>query len=93
MRPLRRIAALGAGRMGRGIAHAFAYAGHPVTLLDLKARPTDAADALEREARAEIEGNLKLLAEHHRHTSTDDTPEAGKLAGDGYVPTRSDGSR
>jgi 3-hydroxybutyryl-CoA dehydrogenase len=63
MRPLRRIAALGAGRMGRGIAHAFAYAGHPVTLLDLKARPTEAADALEREARAEIEGNLKLLAE------------------------------
>jgi 3-hydroxybutyryl-CoA dehydrogenase len=63
MRPLRRIAALGAGRMGRGIAHAFAYAGHPVTLLDLKARPVDATRALEREARAEIEGNLNLMAE------------------------------
>jgi 3-hydroxybutyryl-CoA dehydrogenase len=63
MRPLRRIAALGAGRMGRGIAHAFAYAGHPVTLVDLKARSSAAAAQLEREARAEIEGNLQLLAE------------------------------
>ena len=63
MRPPRRIAALGAGRMGRGIAHAFAYAGYPVTLVDLKPRPADAAAALEREARSEIEGNLALLAE------------------------------
>jgi 3-hydroxybutyryl-CoA dehydrogenase len=63
MRPLRRIAALGAGRMGRGIAHAFAYAGYPVTLVDLKARSREAARALEREARAEVEGNLTLLAE------------------------------
>jgi 3-hydroxybutyryl-CoA dehydrogenase len=63
MRALRRIVALGAGRMGRGIAHAFAYAGHPVTLVDLKARPPEASAALECEARAEIEGNLVLLAE------------------------------
>ena len=63
MRFPRRIAALGAGRMGRGIAHAFAYAGYPVTLVDLKPRPADAAAALEREARSEIEGNLALLAE------------------------------
>ncbi len=32
------IASLGAGRMGRGIAHAFAYAGHEVLLVDLKDR-------------------------------------------------------
>ena len=32
------IVALGAGRMGRGIAHAFAYSGHPVTILDFKER-------------------------------------------------------
>jgi 3-hydroxybutyryl-CoA dehydrogenase len=31
------IACLGAGRMGRGIAVAFAYAGHPVTMIDVKA--------------------------------------------------------
>ena len=30
------IAAVGAGRMGRGIAIAFAYAGHRVRLVDLK---------------------------------------------------------
>jgi 3-hydroxybutyryl-CoA dehydrogenase len=63
MRALRRIATLGAGRMGRGIAHAFAYAGYPVTLVDLKVRPVDASRRLEHEARAEIEGNLALLAE------------------------------
>jgi 3-hydroxybutyryl-CoA dehydrogenase len=59
----RRVVTLGAGRMGRGIAHAFAYAGHPVTLLDLKPRAPAALAALEHEARAEIEGNLRLLAE------------------------------
>jgi 3-hydroxybutyryl-CoA dehydrogenase len=63
MRPLRRIAALGAGRMGRGIAHAFAYAGYPVTLVDLKARSREESERLGRDASAEIEANLKLLAE------------------------------
>ena len=33
---LPRIAAIGAGRMGRGIAHVFAYAGFEVDLIDLK---------------------------------------------------------
>ena len=32
------IACLGAGRMGRGIAVAFAYAGHNVTMIDVKTR-------------------------------------------------------
>jgi len=32
------IAAAGAGRMGRGLAHVFAYAGHTVDLVDLKKR-------------------------------------------------------
>jgi 3-hydroxybutyryl-CoA dehydrogenase len=58
-----RIAALGAGRMGRGIAHVFAYAGHPVTLIDIKPRPTDAASLLARDALAEIEASLLSLAE------------------------------
>ena len=35
------VACLGAGRMGRGIAVAFAYAGHDVTLIDVKARPAE----------------------------------------------------
>lgn len=58
-----RIAALGAGRMGRGIAHAFAYAGHEVWLVDLKPRDRRAAAKLEDDARREIEASLKTLAE------------------------------
>ncbi len=57
------IASVGAGRMGRGIAHAFAYAGHDVRLIDIKARaPADFA-ALKQAAMAEIEGSLRTLAE------------------------------
>ena len=60
-RPL--IASVGAGRMGRGIAHAFAYAGHEVHLLDIKPRPADAFASLQREAMAEIEASLGFLAD------------------------------
>jgi 3-hydroxybutyryl-CoA dehydrogenase len=56
------IVAVGAGRMGRGIAHVFAYAGHPVTILDLKARPPDEAEALLGAARTEIRANLEFVA-------------------------------
>ena len=57
------VAALGAGRMGRGIAQAFAFAGHPVLLIDLKDRPRDAARQLERSAYEEIAENLEAMAE------------------------------
>ncbi len=56
------VAALGAGRMGRGIAHAFAYAGHEVWLIDAKARAADAAHALHADARREIDASLAALA-------------------------------
>ena len=55
-------ASLGAGRMGRGIAHAFAYAGHPVLLVDIKQRSAEDARRLEAEALAEIDSNLRALA-------------------------------
>jgi 3-hydroxybutyryl-CoA dehydrogenase len=57
------VCAVGAGRMGRGIAHVFAYAGHEVVLLDAKARPADAFAALKGEALAEIRSGLGMLAE------------------------------
>ena len=57
------IAVLGAGRMGRGIAQAFAFAGYPVLLLDLKERSPGEAQELGHSARAEIYGNLEALAE------------------------------
>jgi 3-hydroxybutyryl-CoA dehydrogenase len=56
-----RIAALGAGRMGRGIGHVFAYAGYRVDILDFKARPREDAQRLAEAARAETAGNLRLL--------------------------------
>ncbi|WP_108662965.1 3-hydroxybutyryl-CoA dehydrogenase [Acuticoccus kandeliae] len=57
------IAAIGAGRMGRGIAHVFAYAGHPVRLLDAKARSAEAFEALKADALGEIRASLAMLAE------------------------------
>jgi 3-hydroxybutyryl-CoA dehydrogenase len=59
----RRVVTLGAGRMGRGIAHAFAYAGHRVTLLDSKPREAPALARLRQEALAEVEASLRLVAE------------------------------
>ena len=56
-----RIACVGAGRMGRGMAIAFAYAGMRVNLIDLKARSDDAWDRLAAEAQAEVQGSLQLL--------------------------------
>jgi 3-hydroxybutyryl-CoA dehydrogenase len=56
------IACLGAGRMGRGIAVAFAYAGHPVTMIDVKPRPADQFMALEAEALGEVRQTLASLA-------------------------------
>ncbi len=57
-----RIAAVGAGRMGRGIAHVFAYAGHPVTVIDFKPRPRAEFERMAQEAKTEIETNLRFLA-------------------------------
>jgi 3-hydroxybutyryl-CoA dehydrogenase len=59
-----RIAAVGAGRMGRGIAHVFAYAGHPVSLIDFKPRAKADMARLAKAAKAEIAGNLKFLSRH-----------------------------
>jgi 3-hydroxybutyryl-CoA dehydrogenase len=57
------IACLGAGRMARGIAVVFAYAGHRVTILDVK--PRTEAQFAERSATAlaEVRGTLASFAE------------------------------
>ena len=60
--PRSRVAALGAGRMGRGIATAFAYAGHEVHLVDLKPRESTATEALRRDAFAEIDASLAAMS-------------------------------
>jgi 3-hydroxybutyryl-CoA dehydrogenase len=56
------VACLGAGRMGRGIAVAFAYAGHKVTMIDVKRRSAEQFAALKTEALGEIRNTLASLA-------------------------------
>jgi len=58
-----KIAALGAGRMGRGIAHVFAYAGYRVDVLDFKPRAAGESARLRAAALDEIDANLGLLEE------------------------------
>lgn len=55
------VAIIGAGRMGRGIALALAYAGERVVVVDLKPRPSEAVRALEADMRAEIARDLAFL--------------------------------
>ena len=65
------IACLGAGRMGRGIAVAFAYAGHAVTMIDVKARSAEQFATLEAEALGEVRKTLASLARFGLLTADD----------------------
>jgi 3-hydroxybutyryl-CoA dehydrogenase len=56
-----RIVALGAGRMGRGIAQLFAYAGYRVEIVDFKRRSAEEAAGMRAAAFGEIDANLGLL--------------------------------
>jgi 3-hydroxybutyryl-CoA dehydrogenase len=56
------IACLGAGRMGRGIAVAFAYAGHDVVMIDVKTRAAEQFATLRSDALGEIRKTLASLA-------------------------------
>ena len=56
------IACLGAGRMGRGIAVVFAYAGHKVSLVDFKARDEASFRKLADDALGEVRNTLGTLA-------------------------------
>ena len=56
------IALVGAGRMGRGLAVVFAYAGHDVVLIDLKKREATDFARLADEARAETAKTFETLA-------------------------------
>jgi 3-hydroxybutyryl-CoA dehydrogenase len=56
-----KIVAIGAGRMGRGIAQVFASAGYRVAIVDLKPRPAGEAQTLLAEAKDEVVRNLDFL--------------------------------
>jgi 3-hydroxybutyryl-CoA dehydrogenase len=57
-----RIGVVGAGRMGRGIALSFAFAGVPVLLIDLKERSDEDRQALVNAAIDELRSDLNFLA-------------------------------
>ncbi len=57
----RLVAIVGAGRMGRGIALALAYAGQQVALIDIKPRPADEFARLATEVGEEIRRDLEFL--------------------------------
>lgn len=61
--PSPRLAAVGAGRMGRGIATAFAYAGHRIVLVDLRARTAADFARLRDDALAEVRAHVQGLAQ------------------------------
>jgi 3-hydroxybutyryl-CoA dehydrogenase len=71
MTALPSIACLGAGRMGRGIAVAFAYAGHNVAIVDFKPREVDKFKALEAEALGEIRRTFVSMARFGLMTEAD----------------------
>jgi 3-hydroxybutyryl-CoA dehydrogenase len=57
------VAVVGAGRMGRGIAIAFAGAGVDLDVIDLKPRSSPAWDDLARQAQQEVGSSLAMLAQ------------------------------
>lgn len=65
------VACLGAGRMGRGIAVAFAYAGHHVAIVDFKPRDADKFAALEAEALGEVRKTFASMARFGMLTESD----------------------
>lgn len=77
------VAAAGAGRMGRGLAIVFAYAGHPVRLVDLK--PREDAAAYLAEAEAETRATLEMLVGCGMIAEADVDPIAARIA---YVPAQ-----
>ncbi len=56
------IGVIGAGRMGEGIALAFAHAGIPITVIDVKQRSADDRSAYFQQVRAHLDTELQLLA-------------------------------
>jgi 3-hydroxybutyryl-CoA dehydrogenase len=75
-----RIAALDAGRMGRGIAVVFAYAGHPVSVVDFKPRPAAAFQSLVAQVTAEIAATLGMLHRIGLIAQTDAAVIAARIA-------------
>jgi 3-hydroxybutyryl-CoA dehydrogenase len=79
------IACLGAGRMARGIAVCFAYAGHNVTMVDVKARADEDFARVAGEAMDEVRSTLAMLAQFGLFAEAAVEVIAGRVA---VVPER-----
>ncbi|MDO3665097.1 3-hydroxybutyryl-CoA dehydrogenase [Acinetobacter higginsii] len=61
MNPIHQVAVLGAGRMGKAIAIAFAYAGLKVALIDARHRTETDFDQYQAQVQADLKQELQLL--------------------------------
>ena len=82
-----RVAVVGAGTMGNGIAHAFAQHGHPVMLIDVDAGQLDRARQtiganLDRQVK---KGSLTAEAREATLASLDTTTDRERAAGSGLI--------
>lgn len=57
-----KVACIGAGRMGRGIAHSVAYAGHDICLIDAKDRDAASFSAFRQTTLDEVAEGLAMIA-------------------------------
>lgn len=73
------VAVLGAGRIGRQIALAFALGGCHVRLVDLKTRSVADAERVLGDARAEIVRDLRLMVEEGVITDADEPAAAARI--------------
>lgn len=80
---MKHVALYGAGRMGRGLAHVFAWAGWQVDLIDAKARADEETASLLDAARTEIDQSLGLMAGFSGLDATQTRKIADRIA---YVP-------
>lgn len=64
---LARMACLGAGRMGRGIAHSAIWSGHEIVLVDVKQRTPEEFSAAKEAALDEISGSIAMMMELGRY--------------------------
>ena len=74
------ITAIGAGRMGRGLAHVFAYADHEIRLLDVKERGPTAFEQLKTAAISDISQTVSLMAALGRIPDSDIETIMGRIS-------------
>jgi 3-hydroxybutyryl-CoA dehydrogenase len=76
---MKHVAVLGAGRIGRQIALAFALGGSRVSLVDVKTRPAGDAAAVFADARREVRRDLTLMAEEGVIQRAEVEPALGRI--------------